>query len=233
MEIKRFDGAGSLAKAVADEIVDLVKKTLEHKDRFTFVLSGGSTPKKLYELLASAEYKDQIDWEKVHIFWGDERYVPFTDEKNNAKMSFETLLDHVPVVRDHIHVMRTDLPADESSTHYEEILKQYFGENAKHTFDLVLLGMGSDGHTLSLFPGYPIVHETEKWADSFFLQEQNMYRITLTRSVVNKSHNIFFLVAGADKAEALNQVLEGQPNPDKYPSQVIRPEDGRLLWFLA
>lgn len=233
MQKKTFDNTDQLAKAVADEIVELVKSTLLKQDRFTFVLSGGSTPKKLYELLSSDIYKNKVNWKAVHFFWGDERFVPFTDERSNAKMSFDTLLDKIPVVHEQIHVMRTDLPADESCVLYEEILQGYFGKNPSHTFDLVLLGMGGDGHTLSLFPGYPIVHETNKWVDSFFLEEQNMFRITLTRSVVNKASNIFFLVAGADKAAALQEVLEGESNPDKYPSQVIKPEDGRLVWFIA
>lgn len=233
MEQKRFENTDQLAKAVADEIVELIHVTLQKQDRFTFVLSGGSTPKKLYELLASDAYKQKVNWQAVHFFWGDERFVPFIDERNNAKMSFDTLLDKLPVVHSQIHVMRTDIPADESSVQYEEILRDYFGKNPSHTFDLVLLGMGGDGHTLSLFPGYPIVHETKKWVDSFFLEEQNMYRITLTRDVVNKSSNIFFLVAGADKTAALQQVLEGELNPDKYPSQVIKPVDGRLVWFIV
>lgn len=233
MEKRVFDTTDQLAQAVADEIVMLIKTTLQKQDRFTFVLSGGSTPKKLYELLSSDAYKNQVNWKAVHFFWGDERFVPFTDERNNAKMSFDTLLDKIPVVHEQIHVMRTDLPADESSLLYEELLKDYFGTNPTHSFDLVLLGMGGDGHTLSLFPGYPVVHETDKWVDAFFLREQNMFRITLTRTIVNKAAHIFFLVAGNDKRQALNEVLEGKPDPDKYPSQVIKPDSGQLVWFIV
>lgn len=232
MDKRIFADTDALAKAVADEIVDLIAATLQKQDRFTFVLSGGSTPKKLYELLASDEYRHRINWQALHFFWGDERCVPFTDERSNARMSYKTLLDKVPVINNQIHVMRTDMPGDESSVMYEEILHDYFGENPAHTFDLVLLGMGGDGHTLSLFPGYPIVHESGKWVDSFYLEEQNMYRITLTKTVVNKAANVFFLVAGADKASALEQVLNGPADPDHYPSQVIKPENGKLSWFL-
>lgn len=232
MDKRVFADTDALAKAVADELVALINATLQKQDRFTFVLSGGSTPKKLYELLASDAYRQRINWQALHFFWGDERCVPFTDERSNARMSYKTLLDKVPVINNQIHVMRTDLPGDESSLMYEEILHGYFGENPTHTFDLVLLGMGADGHTLSLFPGYPIVHESTKWVDSFYLEEQNMYRITLTKTVVNKASNIYFLVAGADKASALEQVLGGKPDPDKFPSQVIKPENGKLSWFL-
>src|SRR5204862_5272293 len=111
---------------VAEWIVDSINEDLQHLDRFTMVLSGGSTPKKLYHLLASEEFKNKIDWQKLHLFWGDERYVPFSDERNNAKMAFDTLLDHVPVPKSQIHIMRTDIPAEESSNEYERILDQYF-----------------------------------------------------------------------------------------------------------
>lgn len=232
MEKRIFANTDEMALAVADEIVQLIADTLKKQLRFTLVLSGGSTPKKLYELLASDAYRDKVDWKSVHFFWGDERHVPFTDERNNAKMSFDTLLDHVPVLHSQIHVMRTDLPADESALMYEEILHDYFGKEPQKTFDLVLLGMGPDGHTLSLFPHYPIVHENFKWVDAFYLQQQDMFRVTLTAPVTNLSSNIFFLVAGADKADALKQVLEGEPQADQYPSQVIRPVDGELVWFI-
>jgi 6-phosphogluconolactonase len=232
MELKIFADTSTLATAVADEIVELIAATLQIRDRFTFVLSGGSTPKKLYELLASDAYRDRVDWKSVHFFWGDERHVPFTDDRNNAKMAFSTLLDHLPVVHSQIHVMRTDLPADESSLLYEELLRDYFGTEPVHSFDLVLLGMGPDGHTLSLFPHFPIVREQHKWVDSFFLTQQDMFRVTLTAPITNLSRNIFFLVAGADKAHALKQVLEGEPQADEYPSQLIRPTEGRLVWFV-
>lgn len=227
-----FANSGDLAVSVANHIAELAADAIQHTGRFTFVLSGGSTPKKLYEILASDNYRNKIDWTRVHIFWGDERFVPFTDDKNNAKMSFETLLDHVPVQKENIHVMRTDLPASESAILYDSILREYFPDANGPTFDLVLLGMGPDGHTLSLFPGYPIIHEDEKWVDAFFLKEQDMSRITLTRSVVNQAQSVYFMVAGADKAEALQQVWSGNPNPDLYPSQVINPIHGELIWFV-
>lgn len=232
MEKFIFASTDEMATVVANNMVALIADTLQHKDRFTLVLSGGSTPRKLFELLATPEFRDRINWSSVHFFWGDERYVPFTDDRNNARMAFGALLDHIPVLPEHIHVMRTDFPADESSVAYDEILRDYFGENPTYSFDLVLLGMGGDGHTLSLFPGYPIIHEKEKWVDAFYLEEQNMFRITLTTTIVNRAHAIFFLVAGADKSAALKQVIEGERNPDLYPSQLIQPENGRLVWFL-
>lgn len=229
-----------LSKTVADWMVEYINKTLQKQDSFTLVLSGGSTPKKLHELLASDAYKNKIDWSKIHIFWGDDRFVPFNDERNNAKMAFDTLLNHVPVAKEHIHVMQTEnITPEDSAKAYEIILKEYFPKaltthNAQHTtFDLVLLGMGDDGHTLSLFPGKTaVIHETEKLCTSLWLESQDMYRITLTHPIVNQSAAIAFLVTGTSKVKALHEVLEGDYNPDLYPSQMIKPGSGELHWFL-
>jgi 6-phosphogluconolactonase len=150
MQLHILKDSTEFTTTVADWMVEHINKTLQKQDRFTLVLSGGSTPKKLHELLASDAYKNKIDWSKVHCFWGDDRFVPFNDERNNAKMAFDTLLNHVPVAKEHIHVIQTeDITPEDSAKAYEEILKGYFPQT-KHekspTFDLVLLGMGDDGH---------------------------------------------------------------------------------------
>ena len=220
------------SQTVADWMVSLIKTTLEKKDRFLLVLSGGNTPKALHGLLAHSPYREKISWEKIHIFWGDERAVPFTDDRNNAKMAFDTLLDIVPVPPEQIHIMRTDISPVQSAAEYETILKNYFKADDSPTFDLVLLGMGDDGHTLSLFPGTPVIHEEKRWATAYFLKAQDMYRITLTRPVVNRSQHIAFLTTGSNKAKALHEVLEGNYHPDRYPSQTIKPLNGELHWFV-
>ncbi len=178
--------AVQLSTELAEWISNYIKEVLTKKDRFTFVLSGGSTPKLLYTLLAAKPYNESIPWEKIHFFWGDERAVPFEDSRNNAKMAYDELLDKVGVKAENIHVMRTDIGAEESAAEYEKMLKQYF-DGEETTFDFVLLGMGDDGHTLSLFPGTSVIHENDKWVTSFFLPAQDMYRITLTAPVVNHS----------------------------------------------
>ena len=231
MKINIADNPTDLARQAAEWVTDYAERLLQQQDRFTIALSGGSTPKALHELLAQPPLRDRIDWSRVHVFWGDERYVPLTDEKNNARMAYDTLLNHVPVPKAQIHVMKTDLPPDESMSEYEQTLHQYFdGEN--HTFDLVLLGMGDDGHTLSLFPGTDVVNEEQAWTKAFFLTQQDMFRLTLTAPVVNKAAAVLFLVAGANKADALHEVLHGAYQPDKYPSQRIKPETGELVWFI-
>ncbi|GAB3639671.1 6-phosphogluconolactonase [Spirosoma arcticum] len=235
-----------LAKAAADFIAKRIKDVLKRQDRFTIALSGGSTPKALHELLAKSPYAEQIPWLQLHVFWGDERYVPIDDEQSNAGMAYDTLLGHVFTPEDQIHVWRTDLEPDAAAADYDRILHDYFGDSGastapagtperdrpEPTFDLVLLGMGDDGHTLSLFPGTEVVHEQIAWTKAYFLDQQNMYRLTLTAPVVNRASCVLFLVAGPKKAIPLREVLKGEYLPDKYPSQVIKPITGELVWMV-
>jgi 6-phosphogluconolactonase len=231
MKIIIADTPANLAQQAAAWVTDFAERLLQRQDRFTIALSGGSTPKALHELLAQPPLRDRIDWSRVHVFWGDERFVPLTDEKNNARMAYDTLLNHVPVPQSQIHVMKTDIPPDASMAAYDAILHRYF-DGHEHTFDLVLLGMGDDGHTLSLFPGTEVVHEEQAWTKAFFLTQQNMFRLTLTAPVVNRAAAVLFLVAGANKANALHEVLHGTDQPTTYPSQRIKPERGELVWFI-
>ena len=221
-----------LAKAAADLITKQINEVLQKKDRFTIALSGGSTPKALHELLAKPPYVEQIPWAQLHIFWGDERYVPIDDEQSNAGMAYDTLLGHVYTPEPQIHVWRTDLDPDAAAADYDRILHEYFKDTDEPTFDLVLLGMGDDGHTLSLFPGTNVVHEQTAWTKAYFLTQQSMFRLTLTAALVNRAACVLFLVAGPKKAEPLKEVLEGTYNPDKYPSQVIKPSSGELIWLV-
>jgi 6-phosphogluconolactonase len=227
-----------LAKAAADLITKRIKDTLKTQDRFTIALSGGSTPKALHELLAKAPYVEQIPWMQLHVFWGDERYVPIDDEQSNAGMAYDTLLGHVYTPDEQIHVWNTDLEPQEAAADYDRVLHSYFGDapsgdaSPGPTFDLVLLGMGDDGHTLSLFPGTEVVHEETAWTAAYFLTKQDMYRLTLTAPIVNRAKCVLFLVAGPKKAEPLREVLQGTYNPDLYPSQVIKPTNGELIWLV-
>ncbi|QJD80169.1 6-phosphogluconolactonase [Spirosoma rhododendri] len=220
-----------LAKAAADLITKRITDALKTQDRFTIALSGGSTPKALHELLAKQPYVEQIPWAQLHVFWGDERYVPIDDEQSNAGMAYDTLLGHVYTPEDQIHVWKTDLEPQEAAADYDRTLHEYFGETGE-SFDLVLLGMGDDGHTLSLFPGTEVVHEKTAWTAAYFLTKQDMYRLTLTAPIVNRAKCVLFLVAGPKKAAPLKEVLKGAYNPDLYPSQEIKPTDGELIWLV-
>ena len=226
-----YNTPDEVSKALAEWITQTIETTLQKQDRFTWVVTGGNSPKQLYELLAASPYRERIDWGKLHIFWGDERAVPFEDSRNNAKMTFEHLLSKVPVVRDQVHIMDTTLSPEESANAYEAILHRYFAPEGP-SFDLVLNGMGDDGHTLSLFPHTPVIHEQKAWVKSFYLDAQQMYRITLTAPIVNRAYKVAFLTFGANKSNALFEVLKGTPNIDLYPSQIIQPASGELHWFV-
>lgn len=233
MNIEIFDDPDHLTRGLAEWITSLIEETLTRKNSFGFVLSGGNTPKKLNLLLASTPYKERIDWKKLHIFWGDERAVPFEDGRNNARMAFDTLLNKVDIPKNQIHIMDTSLAPQAAAEQYQEVLFEFFGTDSlpNQSFDLILLGMGDDGHTLSLFPGTAVIHEEKLWVTSFFLTSQEMHRITLTKNIVNHSDHIVFMISGSEKAGALHAVLEGEKNPDLFPSQVIIPTQGELHFF--
>ncbi|MEO6134722.1 MAG: 6-phosphogluconolactonase [Ginsengibacter sp.] len=231
MEMHRFKNKKELSVGLADWICNLIEEVLQEQEYFSLVLSGGNTPKSLFEKLASSSYKSKINWKRIHIFWGDERVVPFDDPRNNAGMAFETLLNHVEIPSENIHIMRTDIETNFSVDAYRELLHNFF-DNKSKSFDLVLLGLGDDGHTLSLFPGSPIIVEHARWVNSVFLPEQEMFRITLMPVLVNLASHIVFMVEGEKKAGILKQVIEGDYNPQKLPSQIISPVNGKLHWFL-
>lgn len=238
MNIHVSANADALSISAAEWMTGYISKVLLQKERFSLVLSGGSTPKKLHAVLADENFRNKIDWDRIDFFWGDERFIPFADERNNAAMAFDTLLNHVPVKKENIYIMQTEnISPEESAIQYERLLKEYFHQYnntaVQNTFDLVLLGMGDDGHTLSLFPGLDeIIFEKEKWCTSLWLEAQNMFRITLTAPVVNAAAAVAFLVNGKNKSAALHEVLYGNFNPHLYPSQIIKPIHGELHWFV-
>jgi 6-phosphogluconolactonase len=231
MQLQKFITKTELIVEFADWLIADIKQTLVNSDRYTIALSGGSTPMDLFKLLVTDTYSKQIDWQKIHVFWGDERDVPFEDDRNNAKHAFNILLSHVAIPANQIHIMETVFSADVAARKYDQLLHKYF-DSKPYSFNLVMLGMGDDGHTLSLFPGTAVVNEEIKWATSFFLEAQNMNRITITAPITNKAASVCFLVAGKSKAPALKEVLQGSYQPNIYPSQRIKPMNGNLRWYI-
>ncbi|WP_185204800.1 6-phosphogluconolactonase [Chryseobacterium sp. C3] len=224
MKITVFNDLDTLYKKSADRFVDLAEKSIKNHDRFVVALSGGSSPKAIFKLLASGEYADKIEWGKVFFFWVDERWVPLNDEKSNAKMTFDTLLDHVSVNKNHIFPMyKEGVSAEEFAVEYENQIRNVLGNDGR--FDFILLGMGDDGHTASLFPGEKVLWEKEKWVDAYYLKPQEMFRITLTAPVINNAENILIVTFGESKKHALNEVLNGVYNPEQYPMQLIEKRD--------
>jgi 6-phosphogluconolactonase len=211
--------------------VAAAQKAIAEKGKFTAVLTGGSSPAGIYNLLASDDYKTKIDWSKVFIFWGDERWVPLNDDLSNAKMSYATLLSHIPIPSENIFEMYKDgvTPEDFAIT-YEQSIRKVLGDEGK--FDLILLGMGDDGHTASLFPGQSVLEEQSKWVAAYYLEPQKMYRITLTAPLINKAEKIIVIAFGEKKAPALKEVTTGSYNPATYPMQLIKPVSGELLFLV-
>jgi 6-phosphogluconolactonase len=229
--VQVFKNADELSKEAAEIFLKCATEAVEQNGRFTVALTGGSSPAKLHRLLTQQPYVDLLPWSQTYIFWGDERWVPLTDEKSNAKMSFETLLSSVPIPKENIFPMWSDEKPEEFAFTYEQqLLKHFAGE--KPRFDLILLGMGDDGHTASLFPGTQVLHEQDRLVQAYYLEPQSMYRITLTAPCINAAKNVVFLVFGEKKANALYEVLEGERNFEKYPSQLIKPESGKTIWLV-
>ena len=230
-EVRRYADANQLTHAAAEMFVALSKPAIAEQGRFTVALSGGSTPKTLYQLLAREPYASQIEWAHVHIFWGDERCVPPDHSDSNYRMTREALLQYVPLLTENIHPLHGDIDPAQASAEYEQQLRMFFG-NGLPVFDLILLGMGDDGHTASLFPGTAAIHEQNRWVIGHYVEKLESWRLTLTPPVINAAENIAFLVAGKNKAERLREVLKGPYLPDVLPSQMIKPTNGYLVWMV-
>ncbi|CAM3694518.1 6-phosphogluconolactonase [Sphingobacterium prati] len=225
MNITIFNNLDALYKKAADTFVELSNKAIQKHDKFVVALSGGSSPKAIFSLLATPEYADKIIWNKIHFFWVDERWVSLEDEKSNFKMTLEVLLNKVPVNENQIFPMyKEGIEPENYAKEYETQIRNVLG--ADGIFDFILLGMGDDGHTASLFPGEKILQEKEKWVDAYYLKPQEMFRITLTEPIINKAENILIVTFGKSKKNALNEVLNGVYNPERYPLQLIKKKAG-------
>jgi len=228
--IQVFSSPELLADAVALHIVNCAANAVAVTGRFTIALSGGSTPAAAYRRLATPDSRlPTPDWQRTHVVWGDERCVPPDDLRSNYRMAKEALLDRVPIPADQIHRIRGEDDPEKAAMEYERELRGLLGSEG---LDLVLLGMGEDGHTASLFPGQAAVHETARWVIAVPAPDGTMWRITLTPAVLNAARNVTFVVAGPSKAARLQQVLEGPFAPDVLPAQAIRPVQGRLTWMV-
>lgn len=226
-----FDKVDTLFTSIADFIVAKAKEAIAKEGRFSLVLSGGNSPKKLHELLTSEKYRDAIEWNKVFFFFGDERYVPANHPDSNFLMAKNTLFDPLNISKSQIFPINTSLPPAGSAKAYEKDIVTFFGAKQPN-FDFIILGLGDNSHTASLFPHTNVLHEKEALVKEEYIEEVKMYRITLTAPIINKAHNIAFLLYGAGKAEAVHHILEDERNIDEYPAQLIKPVGGELHWFM-
>jgi 6-phosphogluconolactonase len=239
-EIKIFPDRAALTRDAARRFVACAREAIDARGRFAVALSGGTTPRDLYALLATPEFAAQVDWSRVHVFFGDERAVPPDHADSNFKMVHDVLLARVPLPAPNIQRIRAELAADDAAREYENTLRKFFTQegnpgnegNTCPRFDLILLGLGADGHTASLFPRTRVLREPSRWVAAERIEKLNANRITLTTPVINAARNIIWLVAGADKAAIVRAVLRGEYRPDDLPAQLIAPRDARVVWLM-
>lgn len=232
MEIEVFNDAEELAHAAAVRFQTLAQSSVAHQGRFSVALAGGNTPRRVYELLATDEFKQQINWPSVHMFFGDERPVPHDHPASNYRMAFETLLSKVSIPVTNVHPMNGAGDPHANARDYESELRSFFGGVSWPRFDLVLLGMGDDGHTASLFPDSPALNEMHAWVVANWVEKLGEFRVTLTAPAINAAANVIFLVAGEKKAESLYEILRGPSQQAHLPSQLISPKEGSLSWMV-
>jgi len=230
-KIRIFDTEDELTEAAAVFIMNTAKHAVDTRGRFVISLSGGHTPEKLYARLVKPPFHDEMPWSKTFVFWGDERCVPSDDKQNNAHMARTLLLNHVDISSSNINPIPVDMPPAGAAKDYERTIKNLFGEEPPR-FDLILLGLGENGHTASLFPNTDVLSEHNHLVKEVFVPEQKMFRITMTADLINLACNIIFLVQGEGKSEILKAVLTDSQPFDKYPAQLVKPVNGNLFWFI-
>jgi 6-phosphogluconolactonase len=229
--IRIFNDLEGISRAAASVFLGAAEEAIDAHGRFSVALAGGNTPRHMYEILAGPPFRDQIRWQAIHVFWGDERCVPADDPRSNFRMARENLLDRVALPSENIHPIHGDLPPKDAAKNYELELRAFFSGQIP-TFDLILLGLGDNAHTASLFPNTSVLSETKRWVSEVYIEELQMYRITLTALQINTARQVVFLVSGSDKAVALQKVLEGTYQPQDYPAQLINPNGAHPIWLV-
>jgi 6-phosphogluconolactonase len=224
-----YNSYESLSTAAAHFFTATYSRSIAAHDKFTVALSGGNTPKRLYELLATPEFSKNINWKKVFIFFSDERYVPHTDLESNFKMAADTLLNHIAIPRKNIFAIPVSVTPKKDAAGYEALVKKITSDT-KFSFDLVLLGMGADGHTASLFPGNDILNEKTRLVKEVFLKEKNIYRISFTLPLLNRAKQILLLVNGEEKKSILQRVSSNRKTKTPLPVQLLK---GDITWMVG
>jgi 6-phosphogluconolactonase len=223
-----------IARTAAEALVRLARQAAADRHMLDVALSGGSTPKLLYDLLASEQFRGEVPWHNVRFYFGDERWVPHTDPESNYKLANDYLFRPLDISHANVYPMPTSPDPDSAASHYETTIRSAFGlkEGEVPRFDLIFLGMGDEGHTASLFPYTSVLHENDRLVASTYVPKLDASRITLTPVTLNNAAHTIFMVGGAGKAEALKQVLEGEYNPDEYPAQLLRNSLGEVTWLV-
>lgn len=234
VDLRRLTTPQDLFQAAAEELLRIATDAVAKRGRFTIALSGGSTPKNLYTLIA-ANASATLPWAQMFFFWGDERHVPPEDADSNYHMAKEALLSKVPIAPGNVFPVAAEMQdAAAAADAYEQTIRKFFGlaPGEVPRFDLILLGMGPDGHTASLFPETAALQEKSRLVVANWVEKLKASRITFTLPVLNAARCVAFLVSGEDKAAVLHEVLEGSAPPEKYPSKLVKPTNGKLIWFV-
>jgi 6-phosphogluconolactonase len=233
--VQVYADAAEVARGATRLFIDYAWQAIAKDGRFMVALSGGETPRQMFQLLASDEFRGQVDWAKVHVFWSDERAVPPTDSESNYGMARREFLIRVPIPQANVHRMEAEKPNIGRAAHeYEEVLRKYLDldEHGFPRFHLIFLGLGKDGHTASLFPGTRVTRQTSRWVSTPMVAKMNMRRMTLTLPVLDAALRVLFLVVGSEKAEILHAILEENPDPP-YPAQLVQPQGRGVKLFLV
>lgn len=225
-----FPQPADLAEAAAQLFIQVGQAAIREQGAFSVALSGGSTPKATYRLLTEDRYRKLLDWSRIHLYWGDERCVPPHHEDSNYRMVYDTLIRTLDLPETNIHRMSGELAPQKAARKYEMVLRSTLAP--ANRFDLVFLGMGDDAHTASLFPGTQALGNTSDWVSANYVPVLSAWRLTLTANCINQARNVIFLISGGNKAEPLFHVLHGNHQPEQYPSQLIHPVDGTLIFLV-
>lgn len=228
-EVHIFNSAEDLAEFAAEHIVAVIREAIRQEGRASMALSGGTTPGRTYEKIAEIS-PGRVAWGRVHLFWGDERCVPPDDTRSNFRLAYRSLISRIPVPRGNVHRMRGELLPQEGAQDYERELRAYFGNRSLPSFDLLLLGLGADGHTASLFPGSPQISKASGWVTE--ARKGGVERLTLTLPVINESRSVLFIVTGPEKAKAVAGSVSSTEGTVALPASMVRPRLGSVSWFL-
>lgn len=221
----------TLAEAAADEIVGVIEHAIKDRGICLIALSGGETPRPVYRLLGSPPLKDRVDWQHVHLLFGDERAVPPDNPKSNFGMVHRDLISHIVIPSENVHRIVGEMNPAAAAQDYSDLLKKLLSQ-VQQRLDMVLLGLGNDGHIASLFPGTPALREDDELVRAVFVPHLNSWRVTLTLSIINSARKVVFLVSGAPKASVVRKILDLKAPSAHLPASLVRPTDGRLLWMI-
>jgi 6-phosphogluconolactonase len=220
-----------LVAATAERVINLIGQAIQENGLCNIALAGGNTPREVYSMLAANSYRDRVDWNGLHLFWGDERMVPPEHQDSNFRMVQQTLLEHIKIPDGNAHRIRGEITPEKAAAEYAELLHDHFREDSPH-FDLILLGIGEDGHTASLFPDTDAIEECERHTVAVFVPRLNTWRVTLTLPVLNAAREVIFLVSGSSKSNIIQRIMSVKQPTKDLPATMVNPENGTLRWIL-